>query len=61
MQAKGCKRAYLTDDKEDRLVEFLVGCTSVGYAKSRRDVLAIAQQIFNACNPDCDVELTKGW
>ena len=61
LQAKSGRRTYLTDEEEDRLVEFLVGCASVGYAKSRRDVLAIAQQIFNARNPGCEVELTKGW
>ena len=61
VQAKSGRKAYLTDEEEDRLVEFLVGCASVGYAKSRRDVLAIAQQVFNARNPDSDVELTKGW
>ena len=37
----------------------MVGCASVGYAC--RDVLIIAQQVFNARNPDRDVELTKGW
>ena len=42
VQAKSGRKAYLTDEEEDRLVEFLVGCASVGYAKSRRDVLAIA-------------------
>ena len=61
VQAKSGRKAYLTDEEEDRPVEFLVGCASVGYAKSCRDVLAIAQQVFNARNPNCDVELTKGW
>ena len=61
VQAKSGRKAYLTDEEEDRPAEFLVGCASVGYAKSCRDVLAIAQQVFNARNPDCDVELTKGW
>ena len=32
----------------------------MGYAKSCRDVLEIAQQVFNAHNPDRDVELTEG-
>ena len=34
------------------LVDFLVGCASIGYAKSMRDVLTIAQQIVNVHNPD---------
>ena len=61
VKAKSGRRAYLTDEDEAKLVQFLVGCASVGYAKSRRDVLAIALQMVNARNPDCDVELTKGW
>ena len=32
VQAKSGRKAYLTDEEEDRLVEFLVGCASVGYA-----------------------------
>ena len=32
VQVKCDGRAYLTDEEEDRRVEFLVGCTSVGYA-----------------------------
>ena len=61
MKAKSGKKKYLTDEEEASLVEFLVGCASVGYAKSRRDVQAIAQQIANAHNPGPEIEITKGW
>ena len=49
----------LTDEEESRLAEFLVGCASIGYAKSRKEVLAIVQQILDAQN--ANVEVTKGW
>ena len=41
-------KGLLTNNEETSLVEFLIGCASVGYAKSCNDVLAIAQQIVNA-------------
>ena len=61
MNTKSGSKTYLTDEEEASLVEFLIGCASVGYAKSRREVLAIAQKIANAHNPGADIELTKGW
>ena len=30
----------LTDEEESSLADFLIGCASIGYAKSRKDVLA---------------------
>ena len=39
-------RIHLTDSEERNLAAFLVGCASIGYAKSRKDVLNIAQQIL---------------
>ena len=59
LKAKVGGKRYLTDDEESKLVEFLVGCASVGYAKSRRDVLAIAQQIARVRDPK--LEISKGW
>ena len=38
-------KKHLSDEEEDRLVEFIAGCASIGYAKSRKEVQAIAQQI----------------
>ena len=52
-------KKHLSDEEENRLVEFIAGCASIGYAKSRKEVQAIAQQIV-ACR-DPHVELTKGW
>ena len=52
-------KKHLSDDEEAKLVEFIAGCASIGYAKSRKEVQAIAQQII-ACR-DPHVELTKEW
>ena len=49
----------LTDEEESRLADFLVGCATIGYAKSRKEVLAIVQQIFDSRN--AGVVVTKGW
>lgn len=46
-------------NEEAHCVDYLAGCASIGYAKSHRDVLAIAQQIASAWN--LNVEATKGW
>ena len=59
LQLKSGSKTYLTDEKETSLVDFLVGCAKIGYAKSRKDVLAIAQQIVSTRKPG--VEITKGW
>ena len=58
---KSGRKTYLTDEEEASLVEFLIGCGSIRYAKSRRDAQAIAQKIANAHNPGPDIEITKGW
>ena len=59
LKARSGTKKHLTNEEEAHLVDFLVGCASIGYAKSCRDVLAIAQQIASARNPN--VEITKGW
>ena len=59
LQVKSDSKNYLNDEEEASLVDFLIGCTSIGYAESRKDVLAIAQQIVSIHKPG--VEITKGW
>ena len=54
----GAKR-YLSDKEEAALVDFLIGCASIGYAKSCKDVMALIQQIVSA--RDSKVEVTRGW
>ena len=49
----------LLSDEESRLADFICGCASIVYAKSRKEVLAIVQQILNS--QDAETEVTKGW
>ena len=59
---KSGPKTYLTDEEECKLVEFLVGCASIGYAKSLQDVLSIAERIVNCHYGRADkVHLSKGW
>ena len=46
----GAKR-HLSEEEEAGLVDYLIGCASVGYAKSCKDVMALVQQIVSACDP----------
>ena len=39
---------YLTDEEEAELVHFLVGSANVGYAKTKKDVLAIVSRVVEA-------------
>ena len=59
LNARSGWKKLLTDEEEASLIEFLVGCASIGHAKSRSDVQAIAQQIARTHDPH--VEVTKGW
>ena len=52
-------RRLLSDEEEERLAAFLIGCGTVGYAKSRKEVLAIVQQIL--FSRGSDQQVTKGW
>ena len=42
-------RALLTSNEEKHLADFLIGCASIGYAKSRKDVLA-TDPLFTRCH-----------
>ena len=59
LKARSGPKKHLTDEEEASLVDYLIGCASVGYAKSCKDVLAIAQQIASTRDPK--VEITRGW
>ena len=48
---------HLIDKEKECLVEFLAGCASIGYAKSCKEVMAIAQKIAECRNPE--IEITK--
>ena len=59
LKARSGVKRYLSDEEEVSLVEYLIGCASVGYTKSCKDVLAIAQQMASTRDPK--VEITRGW
>lgn len=50
---------YLSREEEDELVRFLLGCVSVGYAKSRKEVLALVQSLV--ANLGITKLVTSGW
>ena len=52
-------RPLLTANEEMSLADFLVGCASIGYDKSCKDVLSIVQQILHSRG--VTTEVTKGW
>ncbi len=50
---------YLNDAEEGELVNFILGCSKVGYSRSRKQVIALAQQI--AKEKGMEVSVTSGW
>ena len=50
---------YLTSGEEEELVKFLLGCASVGYAKTRQQILAIVQKLVSSRGIIKPV--TNGW
>ena len=50
---------YLSDVEEEELVQFLLGCSSIGFAKSRKQILAIVQSVVH--QKGINVIVTNGW
>ena len=50
---------YLTDQEEEELESFLCGCASVGYARSRQQVMELVQEVIN--RKGVKVVLSHGW
>ena len=50
---------YLTDKEKQELVNFLYGCAKMGYAKTRKDVLAIVESIM--ASKGKEVRVFNGW
>ena len=59
MGCKGGPHKILTDEQEECLVGFLVRCATIGYAKSRIEVMALIDQIYKSRGIDKSV--TNGW
>ena len=50
---------YLIDDEEEELEEFLSGCASVGFARSRQQVMELVQEVVN--RKGYSVHVSHGW
>lgn len=57
--AKSGRPKYLTDEEEDILVKFLLKCASIGYPRSRNEVIAMVQRFCDSRN--MSVHVTHGW
>lgn len=51
---------YLNDEEESELVNFLVGCASVGYAKSKQQVIMLVRSIVESKGIKSAL-VTDGW
>ena len=50
---------YLSSEEEDELVVFLKGCSSMGFPRSRKEIIAIVQNVVN--DKGRDAKVTNGW
>ena len=50
---------YLTDKEEIELADFLIGCASIGCARSKQEVLAFVQRVV--ISKGITVSVSKGW
>ena len=57
--AKSGRSKYLSDEEEDILVKFLLKCASIGYPRSRKEVIALVQWFCDS--RDMNVQVTHGW
>lgn len=53
-------RRYLSNEEESELVRFLIGCSNVGYARSRKQILALVESYLTEVK-GCSISLTNGW
>ena len=50
---------YLSCQEEEELVNFLIGCSNIGYAHTKAQVLSLVQQVVTA--KGLKVQVTHGW
>ena len=53
-------RRYLSEEEEEELVRFLLGCASMGYPKTRKEVLTLVQSHILR-NRGMEKPITHGW
>ena len=62
-EARSGPPRYLNDQEEKQLVNFLIGCAKLGYAKSRKEVLVVVQSVIakkQGKDPE-EISVTSGW
>ena len=57
--ARSGPERYLGDQEEEQLVEFLVNCAKIGYARTRSQVMEIVQQCLMMRG--LEITVTHGW
>jgi len=50
---------YVTGQEEEELVNILIGCAALGYARSKNDVIALVQQVV--ATKGMEDLVTDGW
>ena len=50
---------YLDDEEERQLVRFIIGAAKMGYAKTKKEVLLIAEELL--ANKGREITLSNGW
>jgi hypothetical protein len=50
---------YLTDEEEDELVCFVIGCAEIGYSYTRKDILELVQEIL--IRKEIFTVISHGW
>ena len=53
------RETYLSDEVEEELASFIENCASVGYAKTRKQILALVERIMYARG--IEVRVSDGW
>ena len=51
---------YLSDKEEQEIQKFILASASIGYPKTRQDILALVQHIIDSCNTNCIIA-SGGW
>ena len=57
--AKSGPPSYLSAEEEDELVSFLNGCSSIGYARSKKQTITLVQRVVES--KGLNVKVSDGW
>ena len=63
IDARSGPERYLNDKEEEQIVNFIVGCSKIGYARSKKQILALVSAIVAKKRglEEGDIVVTKGW